>query len=317
LTSRPIRTLRGLARVVRAGSRRTRDLREYVAYLRDAPAYDQAFFNFTVDFELGWSIARRGHAAMTARESLARSRRARQNFPALLEVADEFGIPLTIACVAHVALGDCSHSAPPFFQPSWSKRDWYAIDPHLDVERAMHYYGSDLLALVRKSRVAHEIASHGFSHVDLGDSETTPEVARFELDESFRILKEIEPELSTFVFPKNHLGHTDLLLAAGYTAYRGKSNARIVQDTLGLWTFPLGLWFSPIASSPREYVGAIQEGIRNRQVVNFYCHLHEFRRPRDFARFARPVFGFLAEKRDEGAITPATMRTILSAVTRG
>jgi len=307
--------LRRIRRLVLTGSRSTRDLGRYVDYLRASAPYDAAYFNLTVDFELGWSIARRAERSTSLRRSLWRSRRARENFPALLEVSDEFGIPLTIACVAHLALSDCSrHNVPPRFRPSWARDDWYAVDPGLDLARSRHYYGLDLVATALKSKVDHEIASHGFSHVDLGDAETTQEVARFEIDESFRILKDVQPELSTFVFPKNHSSYIDLLRGAGYAIYRGDENAPIARDGVGLWRFPLGLWFAPIAASGREYAAAVAEGVRNRQVVNFYCHLYEFASPRELARFARPVFRAVAESRDRGEITPATMRTIVNAV---
>lgn len=314
---RSLHRLRRLPRVVLTGSPATRDLTRYLDYLRTTPPHEAAFFNLTVDFELGWSVARRAGHATSLRKSLWRSRRARQNFPALLELSEEFALPLTIACVAHLALSDCSHNPPPSFRPSWTRDDWYALDPGLDLERARHYYGFDLVALAQKSKVAHEIASHGFSHVDLGDVETTAEVARFEIDESFRILKSIEPELSTFVFPKNHSSYMELLLGAGYAIYRGDVNAPIARDGVGLWKFPLGLWFSPIAASPRQYVRAVQEGIRHKQVVNFYCHLYEFGSPRELERFARPVFRSVAESRDAGELTPATMRTIVRAFAGG
>jgi peptidoglycan/xylan/chitin deacetylase (PgdA/CDA1 family) len=306
-----------MRRVVLTGSPSTRDLSRYIEHLRTNAPYDAAYFNLTVDFELGWSIARRAEQATSLRRSLRRSRRARENFPALLKLSDEFGIPLTIACVAHLALRDCSHNAPPRFRPSWASGDWYAVDPGLDLERARHYYGLDLVSMAMQRTVTHELASHGFSHVDLGDAETTEEVARFEIDESYRILKSVEPGLTTFVFPKNHSSYTELLPPAGYAIYRGDANAPIVRDVLGLWKFPLGLWFAPIAGSPREYSIAVEEGIRHRQVVNFYCHLYEFASARELKRFARPVFRLLAERRDRGEITAATMRTIVDAVAGG
>jgi len=306
-----------MRRVVLTGTRSTRDLSRYLEYLRTAPPYDAAYFNLTVDFELGWSIARRADGATSLRRSLRRSRRARENFPALLELSEEFRVPLTIACVAHLALSDCSHNAPPTFRPSWARGDWYAVDGGLDLARARHYYGLDLVSMALKSDVAHEIASHGFSHVDLGDSETTQEVAQFEIGESYRILKDIEPDLSTFVFPKNHSSYTELLLGAGYGIYRDGLNARIARDGIGLWKFPLGLWFAPIAASPRDYSIAVGEGVRHRQVVNFYCHLYEFASARELKRFARPVFSTIAGCRDRGELTPATMRTIVHAVAPG
>ena len=59
------------------------------------------------------------------------------------------------------------------------------------------------------------------------------------------------------------------------------------------------------------------EGVKHRQVVNFYCHLYEFAGARELKRFARPVFETIAESRDRGELTPATMRTIVHAVAGG
>ena len=198
-------SLRRLARLAATGSSASRELTRYRAFLRQGGHYPGAFFNLTIDFELAWSRARRGDGSTTGEEALERSRRARSNLPALLRLCEEFELPLTFAVVGHVALRECDHRDPPAFAPSWNGGDWYAVNPRQSLDVDGDYYGADLVQAIQESPVGHEVASHGFSHVNLGDDETTTEVARFELDESYRILSRLDPQLSTLVFPKNHL----------------------------------------------------------------------------------------------------------------
>ena len=301
-----LRRLRRVPRLVRTGSVRARDFAQYVAYTRGADAHERAFFNLSVDFELGWSVGHRTANERTRRVAKERARRARATFPALLDLCDELSLPVTIACVAHLALPTCTHRQPPAFAA-------YDGDPLRKEPGALSWYGGDLIERLLQSSAGHEIASHGFAHIDLALADE--EVARFELEESRAILQPIARDITTFVFPKNHVSHLALVREAGYTIYRSPRNEPIAEED-GLWRFPHGLWLSPASSTRREYRRAVTRAVERRTLANFYFHLHEFRSGDSFRRFTEPILRQVARHRAAGDLEVATMRGIVNALAR-
>ena len=308
--------LRKIYRYLKTGTSQTRDYSTYQKYLTDNPLeYRHSYFNLTIDFELAWSRARRGNSVTSKEESLRRSRLARVVLPTLLELSEKYKLPITFAVVAHVALKDCSrHDRPPTFSPFWAKDNWYDLDPHSNLEVNKDYYGADLIAMITSSTVSHEVASHGFSHVDLGDSETIKEVAEFEIRQSAKILRRDDPDLSTFVFPNNHPAYLDIVKDCGFNTYRIRQNQEVKKDNAGLFQFPLGLWISPQAFSSNDLVKLIDEGSSRKQLINFWCHLFEFESAVKFRHFFEPVFAHIESCQKEGIIEALTVRDIIKRI---
>jgi peptidoglycan/xylan/chitin deacetylase (PgdA/CDA1 family) len=309
----PILIASRIQRFMRTGSIRSGPYRRYRDYLRGAEgSADHAFFNLTIDLELGWSRTRGSKSPTPPAESLRRGRSARERVPDLLALCADLAMPLTFAVVGHVALGDCrEHRKPPAFAPYWLGEDWFAVDPRSTLVESQEFYGQDLVRQIIQDRVAHEIASHGFSHVDLGDDATTEEAARFEVDESFRILSALGAAPATFVFPGNRPGFVQLVKERGFFIYRSHRNGRLATDAHGLWQFPLGFWLSPRAVSPEEVIELIDIAIERKTVVNFYCHLYEFGSRQNLINFLRPVFAYVRENERGGRIEARTMRSIV------
>lgn len=308
--------MRKAYRFLKTGSPQVEDYSKYLKFLTESQfEYKKSFFNLTIDFELAWSRARRGDGVMDKKESLERSRRTRLLLPTLLSLSEKYKIPITFATVAHLALRDCSgHKVPPDFHPRWINDDWYAIDPHSRLALDKDYYGMDLLEEILRSSVGHEIASHSFSHVDIADSETTREVAVFEVKESFDLLKKINTNLTTFVFPNNKVAYTELLKEVGFTIYRSNSNDKIRRDNLGLFQFPLGLWLSPKAFYPKDLIKLIDISAKRKQLINFWCHLFEFDSGKQFIDFFEPIFAYIELSRKNGIIEALTMRDIVKTL---
>jgi hypothetical protein len=303
-------------RLATTGSILNRRARQYLDFMRRNGGYGTAYFALTIDFELSWSIGRRGTGSTSRAQAIERGRRARRNLPVLLDLCERYQIPLTVSVVAHSALRDCDHRDPPPFAPSWVGGDWYSLDPHETIDTRPDYYGADLVSLVLERTPRHEIAAHTFTHVDLGDPETTAEVAEFELAEAYRILAPLRPELRTLIFPKDHVGFLDLVRATGYTTYRTEGWAPVERDALGLWRFPAGLWLSPQAVGPRDMRRMVDAAIAHDQLLSCYCHLYEFRTPGELERLVTPVFALLDQERAGGRISPETIRGVVDAVDR-
>lgn len=284
--------------------------REHLA--KSEPIGERALLNLTVDLELGWSRARRGQGVTSLAESLRRARLAREAFPEFLSLAESYRIPITFATVAHLAVSDCAqHRAPPVFKPYWCGDDWFAIDPRSSLSESPDYYGADILDKVLASRVGHEIASHTFSHVDLADDATTPEVAQFEIIESRLLLKQLDKNLTTFVFPNNTPAFLTELAANGFTVYRTESNHLLKKDGFDLWQFPVGLWLSPHSFSADEIIALLLIAARRKCLINFFCHLYEFATRRQLRNFFQPIFALVNRAREQGYLEAQTMRVIV------
>ena len=307
-------SLRRLARFALRASTGARDVGDHLLFLRSTPAYGLPCFSLALDLELAWSIARRGNSSTGRADELERSRRARANLPALLDLCDEYRVPMTVATVAHLALARCDHPVAPPFAPSWAGSDWYAVDPRSSAAEAPDYYAPDSVRSVVERSAGHELASHGFTHVDLGDSETPEVVATFELAESYRILASLDPGLRSFAFPKNHVGYLPQLRQVGYRIYRAAADVRIEPDEHGLWRFPRGVWLSPSAVAPRDVTRVADEAARLGHVTSWFFHLPEFGTPRALERFLRPVFAHLRHQADNDHIRLLTMGGVVDAL---
>lgn len=304
---------RRAGRLLKTGSIHSADYRRYSSLLRSAQgSFSGGTLNLTIDFELGWSRARRGAASTPRRQALERARRARDAFPELLGASDRYRIPITFAIVGHLAMDRCDHPQPPAFAPYWLGEDWFAIDPRTDGTRDPAFYAVDAITAIANGRVAHEIASHGFSHVDLGDDATTREIATYEVVESRKALQKFNPGLSSFIFPNNHVAYLDLLRDAGFSAYRSDGDLPLGKDEHGIWRFPKGLWLSPRASSPGEVLTLTDLAIAHRQLIHTWCHLHEFASAKQAGDYFAMLFRGLAERRERG-LTIRTMREVAEA----
>jgi peptidoglycan/xylan/chitin deacetylase (PgdA/CDA1 family) len=116
----------------------------------------------------------------------------------LLELFDRYHIPVTWAVVAGV-LDRASAQGRPGNEASW--------------------YAPEIIERIRAAKTSHEIGSHGGRHVYY-DRMSVVEAA-----EDLEFVKQIHREnslaLDSFVFPRNAVGHLDLLARAGLRTFRG------------------------------------------------------------------------------------------------
>jgi peptidoglycan/xylan/chitin deacetylase (PgdA/CDA1 family) len=116
----------------------------------------------------------------------------------LVELFDRYHIPATWAVVAAV-LDRASAQGRPGNEASW--------------------YAPEIVERIRAAKVAHEIGSHGGRHVYY-DRMSAAEAA-----DDLEFIKQIHRDnglaLDSFVFPRNAIGHLDLLARAGLRTFRG------------------------------------------------------------------------------------------------
>jgi hypothetical protein len=80
------------------------------------------------------------------------------------------------------------------------------------------WYAPDVIELIQADRIKHEIGSHTFSHVDFGS--TPREHLAEDLERARQVHRARGLAFDSFVFPRNHVGHLDLLKSAGLRVFR-------------------------------------------------------------------------------------------------
>lgn len=188
----------------------------------------------SLDAELGWGF--HDHESLPA-ERVAGARGA---WRFLVDLFEEHGIPATWAVVGHLFLAECDgvHADHPA-GVGWFDRDpgdeagqvddadtTHEAGPADDADARSNWFGSDLIDAIRDSDVDHEIGSHTFSHAEFGNPDTSREVAAAELERSVAAAAERGIDLDSLVFPRNSVGHRDLLRDHGFSSYRGHAPDR-------------------------------------------------------------------------------------------
>ena len=218
----------------------------------------------SLDAELGWGF--HDHESLPT-ERVAGARGA---WRFLVDLFEEHEIPATWAVVGHLFLAECDgvHADHPA-GPEWFARDPGArydaggtVDPNGEPDSRSHWFGRDLIDAIRGGDVDHEIASHTFSHVEFGKSDTSREVAAAELRQSVAAAAERGVELESIVFPRNRVGHRALLRDHGFSCYRGRApnrwyDGRPLRRPGKLATYALGAAGPPIVEPIVDEYGLV------------------------------------------------------------
>jgi peptidoglycan/xylan/chitin deacetylase (PgdA/CDA1 family) len=268
---------RRIARRVRSGSWLPAHYVDFQAGLTQLPGDLPALFNLTVDFELGLSRLLTGQK----RPNRDEVERECGLYLALLDLAREYKVPLTFAVAARL-LAD-------------------------DALKAGERHAFDLLETLGFEPVTHEVGCHSFNHPVFGAEEFTREHAAEDLRQASLTLARRKTQARSFVFPKNKVGHAELLADHSFRVYRGADNRALHQDEAGLWVLPLGLWMGPRALRPADLVRGVREGAAKGALVHYWFHLVEFDEWTELRAFLQPVFATVAELVEAGQIRALTL----------
>lgn len=196
-----------------------------IAPFRNACA---AAVSISADFELNWAF-RSLPAEQRDRLGIAE----RDNVPYILGLLDEYGVPVTWATVGHLFLDSCTrqgkHGHPemprPPANPLW-QGDWYKHDPGTGLQRDPLWYAPDLIKQIMQAKVAHEIGSHSFSHIDFSAQTSDRELVEREMQQCVNLAARLGLKLRSLVYPFNHMGHHyhGLLHTLGIIAVRHRDD---------------------------------------------------------------------------------------------
>lgn len=169
----------------------------------------------SLDAELGWGY----HDLRSDRRQyhLGRMASVREMWFPLVDLFERWDVRATWALVGHLFLERCDGVHP---EIPVDER-WFGPDPGGDRTSSPEWFGRDLIDYVHASPVGHELASHTFSHVQFGTPGTSREVADAELRQSNELARDYGVEFDSLVFPRNNVGHLDVVADNGFTCYRG------------------------------------------------------------------------------------------------
>jgi hypothetical protein len=187
----------------------------------------RAAFTISIDTELAWGSFDRNGLRKYDKEYA----QEREIIRDLLVLFEKYRIKATWAIVGHLFLHQCAQKGPNshnhVLQPqySWYPEGWLSHDPFSDVDKDPFFYAPDIVDAILASSQKHEIASHTFSHAILGDPECSGDVARSQLVECRRLAEEKGVRLHSVVFPRNSIGHLDVLCQQGFSCFRGREKS--------------------------------------------------------------------------------------------
>lgn len=304
-------------------------------------------FVLSLDTELAWGsfdlgISKRQRAALLA---------TRPCITKLLMLLKEHNISATFAFIGHLMLDRCASDQgikhgnlvrPDF---SWYPRDWFSEDPASDIAEAPLWYGRDILLQVLEAQPKHEIGCHSFSHIIYGAPGCSRACAESDLSECVQTADMLDLKLISFVYPRNHAGHKDLLFRYGFRIYRGLGNewfqkiknsllrklCHMIDQFLGLvpeTSLPFkeesGLYNTvgnmlymsrsgirrliPVTSRVRKAIRGIDRAIEKGEVFHLWFHPSDLASdPKGLLSGLDRIFSYVRRKIDEGVLDNCTM----------
>lgn len=271
----------------------------------------------SADFEMAWASRYTKKSANPLKKAINDGLQTRTNIPRILDLCDEYSIPVTWATVGHLFLEKCGHfeglkhpDIPRlnyFENEFWKydKGDWFDYDPCTDYHIDPAWYAPDLIKDILSRNTKHEIGCHTFSHVDCRDSIDEGQIIEAEIKKCLEIASKWGLQLKSFVHPGHTIGHLSMLKEHGFTSfrtdYRDVLGYPVIHQS-GLWEYrnTAGLDWREGWSAKHHihrYQAIIDRAITHQRLCVFWFH-PSF--PTRFVEEVLPsVFAYLHERKDD------------------
>ncbi len=270
----------------------------------------------SADFELNWAWRE-----LSLKERNHKGARARKNFPLILEILEEYTVPITWATVGHLFLKSCERegkelphqSMPrPPVNNGWNG-DWYVHDPCTDVNEDPLWYAPDLIQQIIESNVPHEIATHSFSHVDFSPGNSDDKLIIREIEECIKVMVPLGLKPKSLVFPFNKMGYSylDVLSDLGITSVRHRdAKVRLsypVRTRSGVYK----IYESMNLRSTRYYDYVDKAKVFVEEAAKRHAVYHLWFHPSDttsvFENEFHSIIKYICDEREKGLVWIATM----------
>jgi peptidoglycan/xylan/chitin deacetylase (PgdA/CDA1 family) len=292
---------------------KTKSSKDWVEFI---PKPFKSVLLISADFELAWAWRYSKHDPDPISYALHKAKLERENIPAILNICEQFKVPITWMTVGHLFLESCSktsglaHNNIPRVQNSEENRwntngkDWFEHDPSSNFKKDPAWYSPDLIKMILDSSVNHEIGCHTFSHIDCRDEVCPPDLIRSELRECKKSAERMGVALKSFVHPGYTIGNLDVIADEGFTNFRTDYENILgypKAHSNGLWEFrqTAELAFNKNWSLDYQisrYKSIIKGSIKSNTVCVFW--FHPSFDPITVEKIFPEVFTFLWENRD-------------------
>jgi peptidoglycan/xylan/chitin deacetylase (PgdA/CDA1 family) len=280
------------------------------------------------DFEMAWGWQ---HKLPPSVDFVRMGLWERAQIPGILKALDHHGIPATWFTVGHLFLDRCTRGrdggahgdmvrlAPGSYEHyRFDAGDWFQNDPCTDVRCDPAWYAPDLVEMILKSSVAHEIGCHTFSHTCLGPP-CTNMVADSELNASIDAMARFGLKPESFSFPRGSEGNFESIARAGihivraFTGRRAILSLPVVRND-GLWavhsstTIERGVRWSLEERLARlkKFADAAAE-----ERLAFHIFLHPSLSAEEMNSIFVPFLAHCARQRERGLLDVVTVRELV------
>jgi len=274
----------------------------------------------SADFELGWAW----RYSKTNPHPDKMAALARKNFPKIIQILDEYDIPITFATVGHLFLESCKKGDHdwmeriPYFDDHWqyTKGDWYDCDPYTNWENAKNWYAPDLVKMIQGAKAGHELATHTFTHIDFSNKNCPSKVAEDEMKACIDVMKPYGVRPESIVFPGGTYGNIKTLKKMNFKIYRKNTSVDLAYpyyDDFGLIVTPTSTGFMKqhnwsASYYIKRYKKHINKAIKTGTIAHFWFHpsVDEW----TLNNVMPEVLQYAAEKREKGDLWIGTMKQI-------
>jgi len=274
---------------------------------------DEGRFVLSLDFELAWGM--RDLLGDNAQdEECERTRDV--VVPRLLELFERYQVPATWCTVGQLFDSEIASPVEEHFatlvppEHDWLTKPWFEGLEAGTEQKRRAYLAPGLIAQILSATPAQEIGSHSFTHVIFGDQGCSRACAETEIDACVERAAHDGLRLQSFAFPRNEVGHRDVLRHHGFRCYRGPETnwfyrpwvpqklARIAhlasvlagvsalpvlprRDELGLWDIPGSMIllpahgirrFVPMSRRVQRAARGIRAAVQSRGVFHLWFH---------------------------------------------
>lgn len=184
----------------------------------------------SADFEMAWAYR---YSKSKSNEAIQIGLQEREQVSLLLNLFEQYNIPVTWATVGHLFLAHCERDSegtahaemlcPDYFENrNWkfTDGDWYQHDPCSNYKSDPAWYAPDLIRKIINNPTKHEIGCHTFSHIDFTYKNCSENLANSEIKKCKQLAKKKDIKLKSMVFPGGTAGNYEVLIDNGFICYR-------------------------------------------------------------------------------------------------
>lgn len=305
---------------------------------------ERGVFTFSLDFELLW-----GTLETLGPDTLRRQCQFEREavIDRLLTLFTEFEIPATWCIVGHLFLENCERPASLSPQARWHRRADFAKHE----SAGCVFCGRGLIEKIRACLVPQEIGCHTFTHPVFSEEHCSRAAAKDEIEACVQVAEEMGITLRSFVFPRNQVGHLELLRDYGFLSFRGPepheahglpnwrdrlahlwavctaSQPFVYEPELtasGLWNIPGSMIYFPMHGRRRylplflrvrRAMKGLQAAVKQKKVFHLWAHPTNFAdEPEQMFAGLRTIIAHAAQLRERGQLDIQPMGALVPEI---